>query len=95
MSDDRQRAAPNPQRTSTHMSKLSPHPLFMLKMFEKGWGFKMFNSKRGSWMTYWSLRTRGLIGNGPTVHRAGNLVAVDRLTDKGRAVLAKLKEKGK
>ena len=95
MSDDRQRAAPNPQRTSTQMSKLSRHQIFMLKMFEKGWGFKMFNSKRGSWMTYWSLRTRGLIGNGPTVHRAGNLVAVDRLTDKGRAVLAKLKEKGK
>lgn len=75
------------------MTKLSPHQIFMLKMFEKGWGFKMYNSKRGSWMTYWSLRTRGLIGNGPTVHRAGNLVAVDRLTDKGREVLSKLKEK--
>lgn len=69
------------------MTKLSPHQIFMLRMFEKGWGFKMFNSKRGSWMTYWSLRTRGLIGNGPTIHRAGNLVAVDRLTDKGREAL--------
>jgi hypothetical protein len=71
------------------MTKLSPHQIFMLRMFEKGWGFKMFNSKRGSWMTYWSLRTRGLIGNGPTIHRAGNLVAVDRLTDKGREALRK------
>jgi hypothetical protein len=62
-------------------------------MFERGWGFKMYNSKRGSWMTYWSLRSRGLIGSGKTVHRAGNLVAVDRLTDKGREVLSKLKEK--
>jgi hypothetical protein len=53
----------------------------------------MYNSKRGSWMTYWSLRTRGLIGKGPTIHRAGNLVAVDRLTDKGRAALARAKEK--
>jgi hypothetical protein len=60
----------------------------MLKMFDKGWGFKMFNSKKGSWMTYWSLRNRGLIGNGPTVHRGGNLVAIDRLTDKGRTALA-------
>ena len=69
------------------MTKLSPHQIFMLRMFEKGWGFKMYNSKRASWMTYWSLRTRGLIGNGPTVHRAGNLVAVDRLTEKGRQAL--------
>lgn len=75
------------------MAKLSPNQIFMLRMFEKGWGFKLFNSRRGSWMTYWSLRTRGLIGSGLTVHRAGNLVAVDRLTDKGREVLAKLKEK--
>ena len=70
--------------------KLSPNQIFMLRMFEKGWGFKLFNSKRGSWMTYWSLRTRGLIGNGPTVRRAGNLVAIDRLTAKGRAELEKL-----
>ena len=75
------------------MAKLSPNQIFMLKMFDKGWGFKLFNSKRGSWMTYWSLRTRGLIGPGPTIRRAGNLVAIDRLTDKGRAVLANLKEK--
>jgi len=68
--------------------KLSPHQLFMLRMFEKGWGFKMYNSKPGSWTTYWSLRRRGFIGKGPTIHRAGNLVAVDRLTDKGRAALA-------
>ena len=77
------------------MTKLSPHQIFMLRMFEKGWGFKMYNSKRGSWMTYWSLRTRGLIGSGPTIHRAGNLVAVDRLTDKGREALRKHEEKEK
>ena len=65
----------------------------MLKMFEVGWGFKMYNSRRGSWMTYWSLRRRGLIGGGKTVRRAGNLVAVDRLTDKGKEVLRSLKEK--
>lgn len=75
------------------MTKLSDHQVFMLRMFEKGWGFKMFNSKKGSWMTYWSLRTRGLIGNGPTVYRAGKLVAVDRLTDKGREALKKYGEK--
>jgi hypothetical protein len=73
--------------------KLTPNQIFMLKMFEVGWGFKMYNSRRGSWMTYWSLRRRGLIGSGKTVHRAGNLVAVDRLTDKGKEVLRSLKEK--
>lgn len=75
--------------------RLSPAQIFMLKMFEKGWGFKLYNTKRGSWMTYWSLRTRGLIGSGPTVKRGDNLVAVDRLTDKGRQVLAAIKEKEK
>jgi hypothetical protein len=74
---------------------MTPNQIFMLKMFDKGWGFKLFNNKNGSWNTYWSLRRRGLLGSGPTIHRAGNLVAVDRLTDKGREVLAKLKEKGK
>lgn len=73
--------------------KLSPAQIFMLKMFDKGWGFKLYNTKRGSWMTYWSLRTRGLIGSGATVKRGDNLVAVDRLTDKGRQVLAAIKEK--
>ena len=74
---------------------MTPNQIFMLKMFDKGWGFKLFNNKNGSWNTYWSLRRRGLLGSGPTIHRAGNLVAVDRLTDKGREVLAKQKEKGK
>lgn len=76
------------------MAKLSPNQIFMLRMFEAGMGFKLFNSKRGSWMTYWSLRTRGLLSSGPTVRRFdGNLIAVDRLTDKGREALAKHKEK--
>ena len=74
---------------------MTPNQIFMLKMFEKGWGFKLFNNRNGSWNTYWSLRRRGLLGSGPTIHRAGNLVAVDRLTDKGREVLAKLREKEK
>jgi DNA-binding PadR family transcriptional regulator len=65
----------------------------MLKMFEKGWGFKMYNDKHGSWVTYWSLRRRGLLGSGETVSRAGNLVAVDRLTDKGREALAEIRKK--
>ena len=73
--------------------KLSPHQIFMLRMFEKGWGFKMFNNKNGSWNTYWSLKKRGLLGSGPTVYRAGNIVAMDRLTDKGRNALIKAREK--
>jgi len=72
---------------------LSPHQILMLKMFERGWGFKMYNDRPGSWNTYWSLIRRGYLGKGKTIHRAGNLVAVERLTDKGQAVLARLKEK--
>lgn len=71
--------------------KLTPNQLFMLRMFAKGWGFNLFNSKRGSWMTYWSLRTRGLLGSGETKRMGGRLVAVDRLTDKGREALAQYK----
>jgi len=72
---------------------LSPNQLFMLRMFERGWGFKMYNSKPGSWSTYWSLRRRGLIGGGETVHRSGNLVAINRLTEAGRKAIAKGKGK--
>jgi len=73
---------------------LSPNQIFMLKMFERGWGFKLFNSKRGSWMTYWSLRRRKLLAPGKTIRRSdGNLIAVDRLTDAGREALRKHKEK--
>lgn len=75
------------------MNKLSPQQIFMLRMFEKGWGFKLFNSKRGSWMTYWSLRTRGLLGSGETKYINGKLTAVDRLTDKGREVLDNIRRK--
>lgn len=72
---------------------LSPHQIFMLKMFEKGWGFKLYNNKPGAWNTYWSLIRRGYLGNGKTVYQAGNLVSIDKLTEKGRAVLKELKEK--
>lgn len=70
---------------------LSPNQIFMLKMFDKGWGFKMFNDRPGSWNTYWSLIRRGYLGKGKTVKRAGNLIAIERLTAKGRAALEKLK----
>jgi len=73
---------------------LSPNQIFMLRMFEKGWGFKMYNSKRGSWNTYWSLRTRKLLDKGETVRRSdGNLIAVNRLTAAGRKALREYEEK--
>lgn len=71
---------------------LSPSQVFMLKMFADGWGFKLYNDKPGSWNTYWSLRRRGLLGIGPTVKTSTNLVAKDRLTEKGRKALAKALE---
>ena len=67
---------------------LSPNQIFMLRMFEKGWGFKLYNNKPGSWTTYWSLRRRGLLSMGRTVSRSdGNLIAVNRLTEAGRKAL--------
>ena len=73
---------------------LSPNQIFMLQMFEKGWGFKLYNTKPGSWMTYWSLRRRGLLNKGETVRRSdGNLIAVNRLTDAGRKALQDHRER--
>ena len=72
---------------------MSPQQIFMLRMFEKGWVFKLFNSKRGSWNTYWSLIRRGYLGKGAFRDSPSGPVAIERLTQKGRAVLAKLKEK--
>lgn len=72
---------------------LSPNQLFMLRMFEKGWGFKLFNERPASWTTYWSLRRRGLLTRGDTIRRSdGNLIAVNRLTEAGRQALRKHKE---
>ena len=56
---------------------LSNHQVFMLKHFAKGWKFKLDNKKPGSWVTYWSLRRRGLVDAGSVV------------TDLGRKVLSK------
>ena len=73
---------------------LSPQQVLMLKMFEAGWGFKLYNKRPGSWNTYWSLRRRGLLTHGKTIEREGpRLIAVDRLTQKGRDVLAEIKAK--
>ena len=75
---------------------LSRNQILMLQMFEKGWGFKMYNSRPGSWNTYWSLRRRGLLSSGATKRRSdGNLIAMDRLTIAGKQALQKHKEKAK
>lgn len=73
---------------------LSPNQIFMLRMFERGWGFKLYNNKPGSWTTYWSLRRRGLLSMGDTISRSdGNMIAMDRLTEKGREALRKHEER--
>jgi hypothetical protein len=56
---------------------LSDHQVFMLKHFAMGWKFKLDNKVNGSWVTYWSLRRRGLVDAGSVV------------TELGRKVLAK------
>lgn len=70
---------------------LSPHQIFMLRMFDKGWGFKLFNEKNGSWITFHSLKRRGLLKSGPTKMINGKPVAINRLTEKGREMLMGVK----
>lgn len=60
-------------------TKPSQHQLHMLRMFDKGWKFKLFNECRGSWNTYWVLLRKGWCENSPN----GN-----KLTPKGKAVLS-------
>ena len=75
----------SPDKRFDFMS-LSAHQFFMLKHFAIGWRFKFYNDRPASWVTYWSLRRRGLIE------------ADSKVTDLGRKVLAhdmKLQEKRK
>ena len=60
------------------MTKPSPHQLFMLAMFDKGWRFNIWNKKPGSWTTYWALIRKGL---------CVSVSNKDVLTDKGREAL--------
>lgn len=61
-------------------TKPSPHQIHMLRMFSKGWVFRLRNKCPGSWNTYWVLLRKGWcehVGEG------------NALTEKGRAVLAR------
>jgi hypothetical protein len=60
-------------------TKPSPHQLYMLKMFDKGWTFNLYNKRPGSWNTYWVLLRKGWCENKPNRNR---------LTQLGKAVLA-------
>lgn len=61
----------------------------MLCMFEKGWGFKLFNDRSASWCTYWSLVRRKLICDRKTVMRNGKLVCHPKLSEIGKRELNK------
>jgi hypothetical protein len=58
---------------------LSAHQVFMLKHFALGWRFKLANKVPGSWVTYWSLRRRGLVGAGSVLTDAGHKVLKKQL----------------
>lgn len=58
---------------------LSCHQLFMLKHFAMGWRFKLNNKVPGSWVTYWSLRRRGLVSAGSVVTDLGRKVLANQL----------------
>lgn len=66
------------------MAKPSPHQLAMLKMFAKGWRFKLYGNTAGTWRTYWALRNKGW---------CNCRGAADVLTPAGKAILAKYAEK--
>jgi hypothetical protein len=72
---------------------MSPQQIFMLKMFQDGWGFRLFNKKPGSWNTYWALKRKGYLKSGPCKQTPSGPVAIERLSKKGAEALAKLKEK--
>jgi len=61
------------------MMTLSCHQLFMLKHFALGWKFKIFNDRPASWVTYWSLRRRGLVDAGSVVTPLGHKVLAQDL----------------
>lgn len=73
----------------TGKSRISPQQRFMLQMFADGWAFKLFNDRRGSWNTYWSLVRNGYIDHRQTVEHAGKPVVTARLTDKGKQAMIK------
>ncbi len=58
---------------------LSDHQVFMLKHFAMGWKFKLDNKVNGSWVTYWSLRRRGLVDAGSVVTALGRKVLAKQL----------------
>jgi len=58
---------------------LSNHQIFMLKHFAMGWKFKLDNKVNGSWLTYWSLRRRGLVDAGSVVTQMGRKVLAKEL----------------
>jgi len=58
---------------------LSHHQVFMLKHFAMGWKFKLDNKVNGSWLTYWSLRRRGLVDAGSVVTTLGRKVLAKEL----------------
>lgn len=66
---------------------MSPQQLFMLRMFDQGWGFRLFNERRGSWNTYWSLKRSGYIKTKPAVEHAGKPVVMAELTERGKRAI--------
>jgi hypothetical protein len=70
---------------------MTEHQLFMLRMFEKGWGFKLFNERPSSWITYWSLKRRKLIETSEYKKHKGKPVVMIKLTEKGIEMLKRNK----
>lgn len=80
---------PRQAKDDTEMSRISPQQRFMLQMFADGWAFKLFNDRRGSWNTYWSLVRNGYIDHRQTVEHAGKPAVTARLTDRGKQAMMK------
>lgn len=86
---------PREERTKVgwEVEVISHQQAQMLAMFEKGWGFKLFNDRPGSWCTYWSLIRRKLICDRKTVTHAGKPVCIPKLSEMGKKELLKHRKK--
>jgi len=75
---------------------ISHHQAAMLRMFERGWAFRLYNERRGSWLTYWALVRKDLICDRDSLAlHGGRPVVRVKLTEKGKKELEKYNRREK
>jgi hypothetical protein len=73
---------------------LSHHQAAMLRMFERGWAFRLYNKRPTSWLTYWALVRKNLICDRDNLAlHGGRPVVYVKLTEKGKKELERYNRK--